>query len=253
MFKKLLASIGIGNAHVDTRLADDTLSPGEMVAGEVHMRGGEVAQEIDSIYIYLATKYRVESGDTTVSREHILVQHPLSERFTLGVGETRTVSFSFGVPYTTPLTMGTQRVYVRTGLAISSAIDPGDTDQIQVGPHPLQERVLQAVQNLGFQLYSANAEYSPKLGRGQPFVQEFEFKPYGKWSSRLKELELIFYLSPNSLDVYLELDRRERGLMALLDDFDMNERYAHFTVTSADLIGSLETRLDQLIDERSRR
>jgi sporulation-control protein len=72
--------------------------------------------------------------------------------------------FSFPLPDETPLTMRDQPVYLRTGLDISTAIDPKDTDYIQVRPHPLMQQVLNAIENLGFQLYKVDCEYNPHFG-----------------------------------------------------------------------------------------
>lgn len=63
LFKKMLASLGIGSAQVDARLEQDSLVPGEVVRGEVHITGGDVAQEIDEIYMYVITHYEREYQD----------------------------------------------------------------------------------------------------------------------------------------------------------------------------------------------
>ncbi len=249
MFKKLLASIGIGNASVDTRLYDDTLVPGEMVKGEVVMRGGDVAQDIDSIYMYLVTHYTHDEAQ----HEAVLLKHPLAQRFTLEPSQTKNIPFEFQLPYETPLTLGHQRVYLRTGLEISAAIDPTDTDLITVQPHPLMQKVFDALHNLDFQLYTAHCGYNRRMGGRYPFVQEFEFKPYGKYRGRLEELEMIFYLSAAGLEVFLELDKRLHGFAKLLEDYDLNERYTRFRVSNADLKGRDWTAMiDNIISERIR-
>lgn len=40
MFKRLLSSIGVGGATVDTRLHADSFVPGGTVSGETHIVGG---------------------------------------------------------------------------------------------------------------------------------------------------------------------------------------------------------------------
>lgn len=251
MFKKLLASIGIGAAKVDARLYDDSLVPGEMLNGEVYISGGDVSQEIDDIYLYVATQYKREVDDSTVTQECVLVKYCLSERFQLQPNEEKIIPFSFQLPYETPLTVGNQPVYLRTGLDISSAIDPNDTDYLQVRPHPLMQRVLDAIENLGFQLAKVDCEYNPRFGGSYPFVQEFEFRPTGKYRSRLDELEVIFSLNANELEVFLELDKRARGFGSFLEEaFDMDERYVRLWVTPAELnssLGDLEARIDEVI------
>lgn len=240
MFKKLLAKVGIGAATVDTRLYDDALVPGGMLEGEVYMTGGDVSQEIDDIYLYLATQYKREVEDSTVTEECTLVKYRLSERFSLQPKEAKVIPFSVPLPYETPLTVGNQPVYLRTGLDISTAIDPKDTDYIQVHPHPLMQAVLDALENLDFQLYKVDCEYSPHFGGRYPFVQEFEFRPVGKYRGHLDELEVIFSLNSDILDVFLEIDRRARGFGGLLAEaFDIDERYVRFQVTPDYLNGYL--------------
>lgn len=253
MFKKLLASVGIGSAQVDTRLEQDSLIPGDMVRGEVHMVGGDVAQEIDDIYMYVVTHYEREVNDNKVKEECILVKHRLSERFTLQPKERRVLPFAFQLPYETPLTMGRQPVYLRTGLDIKNAIDPGDSDFIEVRPHPLMEKVLDAIHLIGFQLFKVDCEYNRYLGRRYPFVQEFEFRPTGPYRSRLEELEAVFHLRDGELEVLLELDKRARGFLGAIEEaFNLDERYARFRLTAADLNRPTDMIADQ-IDELIRR
>jgi len=251
MFKKLLAKVGIGAATVDTRLYDDLLAPGEMLNGEVHITGGDVSQEIEDIYLYVATQYKREIDDSTVTEECVLVQYRLSERFSLQPKQERSIPFEVQLPYETPVTLANQPVYLRTGLDISRAIDPGDTDYIQVRPHPLMQLVLDATESLGFQLYKVDCEYNPHFGGNYPFVQEFEFRPVGKYQGYLDELEIVFSLYLDQLDVFLEIDKRARGFGGFLEEaFDMDERYVRFQVTPDYLelpLEDLEATIDDII------
>ncbi len=251
VFKKLLASVGIGAAKVDTRLYDDSLIPGEMLSGEVHITGGDAFQEIDDIYLYVATEYKREVNDSTVTEKCVLAKYHLSERLNLQPKAAKVIPFWFQLPYQTPLTIGHQPVYLRTGLDISSAIDPTDTDYIHVNPHPLMQQVLDALKNLGFQLHQVDCEYHPHLGSSYPFVQEFEFRPIGKYRGHLDELEVIFSLNSIQLEVFLSLDKRARGFGGFLAEaFDMDEHYDRFQVTSAYLNRpgrDLEAMIDRII------
>ncbi|NGQ97285.1 sporulation protein [Brevibacillus sp. SYP-B805] len=236
MFKKLLASVGIGSAQVDARLDKDSLIPGEIVRGEVHLTGGDVSQVIDEIYMYVITHYEREVNDAKVKEECILLKHRLTERFTLQPNEQKVVPFAFRLPYETPLTMGRQPVYLRTGADIKNAIDPGDSDFIEVLPHPLMAKALDAVKELGFQLYKVDCEFNRHLGRTYPFVQEFEFRPTGQYRSRLEELEVIFDLREDECEVLLQVDKRARGFLGALEEaFDLDERYTRFRLAAADL------------------
>lgn len=254
MFKKLLASVGIGAAQVDTRLFNDSLIPGEMVEGEVHIEGGDIAQEIDEIYIYVVTHYEREANDSKVKEECILLKYLISQPVSLQPKQKQVIPFAFQLPYETPLTMGRQPVYLRTGLDIKNAIDPGDSDFIQVHPHPLMEKVLDAVKHLGFQLFKVDCEYNRYLGRRFPFVQEFEFRPTGQYRSRLEELEVMFFLKEDELEVLLELDKRARGFLGAFEEaFNLDERYVRFRLTDRDLnrrTDEIAAWLRQFIEEK---
>ncbi|MEQ8753819.1 MAG: sporulation protein [Coleofasciculus sp. G1-WW12-02] len=239
MFKKFLSRVGIGAATVDTRLSTESLIPGEMLNGDVHITGGDSSQDIDDIYLYVETEYKREYEETTATETCKLVKYHLSERFKLQPKETKVIPFSFPLPYETPLTLGHQPVYVRTGLDISLAIDPKDTDYIEVRPHPLMELVLEASKNLGFQLHKVDCEYNPYLGGNVPFVQEFEFRPMGRYQGYLDELEIVFSLQSDTLlNVFLEIDKRARGFGGFLQEaFDLDERYAQVQISSDYLTG----------------
>lgn len=262
IFKKMLASIGIGAAKVDTRLYDDNVIPGGLLNGEVDVTGGNVSQEIDEIYLYVATQYKRESGDGFASAKSIrtyreeckLLKHRVSEAFTIQPKENRVIPFSLTVPYETPVTFSSSEVYLRTGLDIAMAINPRDWDNIQVHPHPLMQKVLDAVNYLGFHLYQVDCEYNPRLGEIFPFIQDFEFRPMGKYLERLDELEVIFYLQPNQLEVFLQIDKRVRGFGSLMEEaFNLDERYTRFYVRPEDLeypTNNLADKIDEIIQSR---
>ncbi|MUG94467.1 sporulation protein SpoOM [Scytonema sp. UIC 10036] len=247
MFKKFLASVGIGAAKVDTRLFNDSVVPGDLLEGEVHIVGGDVAQDIDDIYLKLATEYKRETEDSTYHEECVMVNYRLLERLSIQAKEELVVPFSLQLPYEMPLTLGGTPVYVRTGLDIKTAINPKDKDALEVRPHPLMHRVLEAVEKLGFHLHRVDCQYAHHFGGAYPFVQEFEFRPTGNYSSPLDELEIIFNLSPHELEVLMEIDKRARGFKGWLDEaLDIDERYARFYLTESDLY---ELDVEAMIDD----
>lgn len=65
MFKKMLASVGIGGASVDTLLEDNRLLPGQMFNATIVVKGGNVAQRISGLDLALMTKVKVstDNGD----------------------------------------------------------------------------------------------------------------------------------------------------------------------------------------------
>lgn len=239
MFQKFLASVGIGSAKVDTVLAKDEYVAGEEIKGVVHITGGSVEQDIDSIYLTLSTSYVREVDDRKMTTTYDLERVRLTDPITIGPNEKREISFAFSLPYETPLTLGRKTVWVHTGLDIKRSVDPGDRDYIQVSPNALLNSVLRAVDQLGFRLRQFECEELPHRLRGRiPFAQEFEFVPVsGQYYGKLDELELLVMpQSLDRLDIVMEVDRKAHGLAGLFAEaMDLDERLIRFTVTSADI------------------
>jgi len=228
--KKVLASVGIGNASVDTVLDSDRVQPGTTVGADVRVDGGDAEQAIERIELELKTRYLTEEDSyqgVTVDRLHI------TDGFTIEAGEQAVYGTDITIPYATPLTMGDARVWVDTDLEIAVAVDPEDEDSLQVEPTDRMQAVFDAAEDLGFSLGKADCQADP-YGRyvGRSYFQEFEFRPAdGRYSDRLDEIELIFDPGPDGLTVYLEVDERG-GLLSELNDTD--ERTTRFTLTDAD-------------------
>ncbi len=53
IFNKMLASVGIGSATVDTKLEKSRYTAGEIIRGNVEVTGGNTAQDVDCIYLTL--------------------------------------------------------------------------------------------------------------------------------------------------------------------------------------------------------
>lgn len=237
--KKALASIGVGSATVDTILNQDKLQIGEQIQGIVKIKGGNIDQQIDSIYLSLLTTYKKEIDDKTITKTAVIEQYKISEFLVISSNEVREIPFSFKLPLDSPITIGKSKVWIQTGLDIKNAVDPTDKDFIGVIPAPIVQSILESVSNLGFQIRSVECEEAPyRLRKRLPFIQEFEFIPVrGSFRGKLDEIELMFF--PHSLDnveVLMQIDRKVRGLGSFLAEaFDMDESFVRFTVTKSDL------------------
>ena len=259
-FKKILSKVGLGSAKVETELFNEEFIPGEPVTGIVNIEGGSVNQDIDAVYFRIKSTYEDEiefQGDDgeeeekDIVREAEIMSFQLSEAFTLDPGEKVSFDLNFILPLDTPATAGKTMTWIETGLDIKMALDPGDKDYIKVLPHPLVHEVLIAVQTLGFQLTEVVCEPAPRtFAMRLPFVQEFELKPLrGQFMGRLDEIELVFIPKDSSVDVFMEVDKRARGLWGnILEKMGADETMTRFVVYESE-IETLSAKLNDLIEQ----
>ena len=251
LFNKMLASVGIGSATVDTKLDKSRYTAGEMIRGNVEITGGNTAQDVDCIYLTLYTTYIREANDRKYTDTAAICRFQVSEPFTIGAGEKKSIPFSFELPYTTPITAGQTRIWVQTELDIKMAVDPTDKDFIEVTASPLANEVLGAVKRLGFRLREVECEKAPfSLRTPHVFIQEFEFTATNAtYRRRLDELEVTFInQSADHVEVLLQIDRRARGLGGFLSEaLEMDESLVRLTFTDRDVM-SIESTLKQTIE-----
>ncbi len=233
-FNKMLASVGIGSAKVDTKLSDSTIRVGEKVKGIIEVKGGNIEQSIDEIYLTINTNYEKEENDRVVHKQAVIANIKLNEPFVIMPGETKTIPFTFELPLDTPVTMGSSKVWLQTGVDIKGSLDPSDRDNVIVEPHFLIDKTLKALNELGFSLRKVkNEAASYKVRKRLPFVQEFEFIPTaGQFNRRLDEVEIMFSpLDESTIDVFLEVDRKARGIGGLFSEaLDLDESFVKFTL-----------------------
>lgn len=255
-FKKVLASVGIGSATVDTQLYTERLAAGEEVSGVVVITGGQVGQQVDNLYLFVKTQYVREVNDSKVTDVAIIDKILVSRTFTLAPNERREIPFRFRLSDKTPITLHRTPVWIETGLDIKNAVDPTDRDMIEVLPHSHMSTVLDALEQLGFRLREITNDYSPRLGQGLPFVQEFEFVPTsGPFRGLLDELEVLFFLKGDDLELFMEIDRRARGVRGMWEErLNMDESHIRFTIQGDQLrrgSGYIAEQLQQLIRKYS--
>lgn len=211
MLKKFLSSIGIGAARVDLVLPRSSYRAGEQVTGTLHIESGKVDQEVSSIYLQLHVRSRYGDGNEAKNVHKILDAVELSGPLRIAAGDpAREIPVRYTLPLDIPITTRRTRLFLITGLDISMAVDPSDTDEIVVLPDWRREAVMRALEReLGFRPAADFGEYN---GRHQ----EFEYKPVRFMRGRLDELELVFRFAPGGVHLYVEIDRRG-GLLELLD------------------------------------
>jgi len=236
-FKKMLASVGIGSAKADTQLDTEQIAAGEEVSGVVIITGGQLEQHIDSLYLYIKTLYQKEENDRKVTREAVIQRVPVSRALTILADEVKEIPFVFTLPANMPVTLRKAPVWVETGLDIPMAIDPKDRDYIEVLPHRYAATVLEALDRLGFRLREVTNDYAPHFGGELPFVQEFEFVPAsGPFRGMLDELEVLFFIEGRELELFLQVDRRARGLRGLFSEaLNLDESFVRFSLPENEL------------------
>lgn len=262
LIKRMLSSVGIGAAKVDTILETDTFAPGDSVEAVVKIIGGRTEQQIDGLYFSINSTYKAEvevddgegeEGEMDVTKIAVLDKFKLSDAFVIGPGEEKEIPLSFQLPLDTPLTLGKTKVWIKTGLDIKKAIDPGDKDYIKVVPGNLAGPLFDALNGLGFQLVNADCEAvsSGFWKRSRPFVQEFEFKPFGgPFQGKLDELEIVFFPGEDAMEVLMEIDRKARGIKGFFAEMmDMDETKMRFTFGPED-VPDLADKLHEMIDSQ---
>ncbi len=241
-FRRLLSSIGIGAAKVDTRLERSDLAPGDEVRGVVEIHGGDSDAEVDGIRLEVQTYYKRESGDDTVTETGTIERFQVAGHTVIKARDNSELPFSFDLPYDTPLSVGRSSIWVRTALDVKMAMDPSDSDSITVRPTATQQTILDAFDRLGFRLHEADNEDLPhRLRRHLPFAQEFEFVAHGgEFRGHFDEIEMVMFPSAGSVDVVLQIDRRARGLGSFLSEqMGTDESYAGLTVREGQNVDSV--------------
>ncbi|MEV1065037.1 sporulation protein [Streptomyces sp. NPDC050263] len=215
VFKRLLGAIGVGGPSVDTVLDGGAVLPGGALSGQVRLRGGGAAVEVEEIGLELVARVEAEHGDGESEGTVAFERYVVGGGFRLGEGEERSVPFTVAVPWETPVTelygqpLGVV-LGVRTELVVADGRDRGDLDPLTVRPLPVQEAVLEALGQLEFGFRSADLEHGRIGGTGQrlPFYQEIELTPPSRYAHAVTEIELTFLATPAGLEVVLEADKR---------------------------------------------
>ncbi len=259
--KKTLASFGIGSAKVDSVLQQEVLYPGQPVKFTIHVYGGSSAQDIDNIELKLCCRYIEEVPENRnnelsqrkhrIHQTYVLADWSLPYSFTIHPGETRDFNVELEVPWNTPVTIGDAKVWLETGLDIAMALDPTDKDTLTVRPDPLMDGIFSELEEQGLRLRQVECEAAK--GFELPFVQEFEFVPTaGPFHGRWRELEIIAYRDKDSLQLWFDIDRHQRGLSGMLSNFlGLSELKRHLIIKSAESPQVAGQRILEYLDSHS--
>lgn len=197
---------------------------------------GSVEQIINHITINVCCHYRVEEtyyekdeDGEEYERTRIircvatLAKYKVTGQFTTEVNQQKRFDFEITLPVYSPLSFGDAHIWLHTDLDIASAIDKSDKDTLNVLPTARQQLLFNAMEDLGFSLVEVECEEGRQLG--QPFIQEFEFKPRrGPFRGKVDEVEVLMVSHDDCLEVLIEIDRRSRGFSGFFQEvFDRDE------------------------------
>ncbi|MFZ5641019.1 MAG: sporulation protein [Bacillota bacterium] len=140
------------------------------------------------------------------------------------------INFACTVPHNIPISYGRTRYKMEAGLDIKNAINPIDQKNVRIIPAPEQAAVMTAIEQLGFRHKRESGNFNGRR-------QWFELQSPDFMQGRLDELELAFSSTTADLTIYMQIDKKAKGLMGmLLDELDLDEQHVALKLSSSQLI-----------------
>ncbi|WP_267639560.1 sporulation protein [Haloarchaeobius amylolyticus] len=238
--RRVLSSVGIGAATVDTVLPRNKVTPGTELTLTVEVDGGDADQQVDGISFAFVTRYWAGTSHATA----VIDSTTAAEDFTIAAGSHRTIEVDVTVPAATPVTVGSTNVWLKTGLDIDWSIDPTDRDSITVDPDPYRQAFFDAADALGYAFDEADCKEAHTVDPARPFVQEFDFVPQSDEYADSGDLEAVFVPDDDGLTAVVQVEP-EGGI----EDFEeFAAESSEFTITDPDPDTVAETLDDVLAD-----
>ncbi|KKI93324.1 hypothetical protein WQ54_03550 [Bacillus sp. SA1-12] len=259
IFNKIIASVGVGSAKVDTKVRKSYFTQGEILEGVVEITGGLTAQKIQSINLNLMTLYGYEDSDRLSST--VIYTHKVNEPFVIQKGERKEIPFSFRIPLDTPITMRDPKtnknvppVWIDTDVNILNAVDPSDKDYISIEPSEVQENIVEAIKIIGFRFRQMESQKVPfGIKTKRPFVQQFEFVPsFGRYLNKLDELEVYILQDDHETTIYFEVDKKSKGAFSsIVEKLNLDEHRGSITFKNDEILHNrrlVSDRFEQIIE-----
>jgi sporulation-control protein len=220
MFKKILASVGIGAAKVDTVLETEHLYPGQIFQAKIVIKGGDISQEVSGLEMALMTRVKVENDEGHYFVNHVIEKWKIGERFVIDAQQSKVIPFEARLHSETPITelnagYNHCHVWLETGLDIDLALDPTDRDTLHIYPNDAIKTCMLAMERLGFGLVKSDVERGHLRASNFHTVsgcyQELEYRPQNSTLFGIQEVELSFVPEAHRTHVLIELDRAFRS------------------------------------------
>jgi sporulation-control protein len=225
---RFLSRIGIGAATVETRLPEGAFTPGQTVEATIEIDGGRSEQPIDELYLVLLARV----GD----QERVVAEFKTAESTTVPAGESLTITTDLTIPSWTPITRGDSKVWLKTGLDVSWAVEPSDEEDLEIVPGPYVEGLFAAVDELGFD-YRGSELREPAWLEDQPFVQAFTFGPTTeRYRADIDDLTFVCHPREEDLKTVVEIDEKEPAEEFAEVAYDKQEIVHVFETTNEDML-----------------
>lgn len=203
IFDKFLPALGIGGATVDTRLADNAVTAGAILRGDVCIRGGKAEQEIKDIVLILKAEYvQRMSGETTLKQVEDLVKIRVAQNLTIKPKQETCLPFEMRIPLSTPVSLFEENVWLHTDLDVLWAVASEDRDYIDIQPHPYMKKILDVLDGpMNFVLKSIETKDFQYVSKTPDYTQIFVYLPQGSWRKYCEKLKVWFAFQPEGIQV----------------------------------------------------
>jgi sporulation-control protein len=221
MFKKLFASVGASEAKIDTVLLTEKLVPGHNFSVQINIKGGSVDQNLEGLKLTLMCQSDYEDQDYDVDeyegRENIVLQSwdidvaniihangDICDEYELTLHPEAPITANIG-------NLNHSRVWIETGLKITSGADASDRDYVDIYPTPTQEAFINAMLETGYHLTKIDIESgdisNDEFSSDFDCYQEFEFRLDSGGFFGINEVELSFVDDGENTGVLVQVDR----------------------------------------------
>ncbi len=224
IFDKFLPALGIGGATVETRLADNEVTAGAKLYGDVCIQGGKTEQEIKDIVLILKAEYiQRMSGETALKQVEDLVKIRVAQNLTIKPKQEVCLPFELEIPVTTPVSLFEQNVWLHTDLDVLWAVTSEDRDYIDVQPHPYMKKILDVLDGpMDFVLKTIETKDFQYVSKTPDYTQIFVYLPQGIWRKYCEKIKVWFAFTPTGIQVsfnkYQPDDRIEKYTMYFTED-----------------------------------
>lgn len=234
--QKIMAEIGIAPIKINLITDGREFRQGEEMKGRLVIYSGSSDVTVDSILLKL--KIDAYQGHEHIVRTVNSVKIA-EDYYVEAVTPSRELDFSYRLPYFIPITKDDIRHVFHVRLNIKNAVDPMTAVPVKILPSLEMEAVLGAFHRLGFR----QTNDSGKMIRDH---QQFGFYPTGFMVDKFNQIEVLFNQNKSNLYIYLEVDRKARGVSWLFTKaLYLDENHLRFTVPSSTLVAGEQPDFDR--------